>query len=323
MFVRAKWMPEYPGRKTKITRPWPFIVALLVGVSGMLPAPSRAERVAITFDDLPLNGELAPGMTRARIVQDVLAILKKYRVPQVYGFVNAGKVEGNADGAEALKLWVAGGERVGNHTYSHLDLHKNMPEDFFQNIRLDEPTLKLLDNSGAWRWLRYPYLREGDTLEKRRAVRTHLHDRGYRIAQVTLDYEDYLWNSAYARCVAKGDKSAIAWLRSSYLTIASQYLDVDRQMAKLVFGREINHVLLLHLGAFSSSILPDLLDLLTQKGFTLVTLDKAQSDPAYDSDPDAASRFGGTLLEQWMDARALKYPTVAKKPYKELEAICR
>lgn len=316
-------MADYPGRKVKTTRVLAFLVALLVGVGGLLPASSRAESVAITFDDLPLNGILAPGMTRARVVEDVLAILKKHRVPEVYGFVNAGKLEGSADGAEALKLWVAGGERVGNHTYSHLDLHKNKAEDFFQDVRQDEPTLELLDNSNAWRWVRYPYLREGDTLEKRRTVRTQLHDRGYRIAQVTLDYEDYLWNSAYARCVAKGDKSAIAWLRSSYLTTASKYLDVDRQMAKLVFGREIKHVLLLHLGAFSSSILPDLLDLLTRKGFTLVTLETAQSDPAYDSDPDAASRFGGTLLEQWMDARALKYPTIAKKPYKELEAICQ
>jgi peptidoglycan-N-acetylglucosamine deacetylase len=321
-------MAELRGRKFKNSKLSAFLVGLLVGAGGLLPAHGSAENVAITFDDLPLNGILAPGMTRARVVQDVLTVLKKHRVPQVYGFVNAGKLEGSAnstdsaDGAEALKLWVAGGERVGNHTYSHLDLHKSKPEDFFQDVRLDEPALALLDNSDAWRWLRYPYLREGDTLEKRRAVRTQLRDRGYRIAQVTLDYEDYLWNSAYARCVAKGDKGAIAWLHSSYLKTASQYLDVDRQMAKLVFGRQINHVLLLHLGAFSSSILPDLLDLLTRKGFTLVTLETAQSDHAYDSDPDAASKFGGTLLEQWMDARALKYPAIQKKPYKELESIC-
>jgi peptidoglycan-N-acetylglucosamine deacetylase len=315
-------MAEFTEGKSKNSKLFTFLGGLLLGAGGLLSAHVRAESVAITFDDLPLNGILAPGMTRARVVEDVLTVLKKHRVPQVYGFVNAGKLEGSADGAEALKLWVAGGERVGNHTYSHLDLHKNKSEDFFQDVRLDEPTLELLDNSEAWRWLRYPYLREGDTLEKRRAVRTQLRDRGYRIAQVTLDYEDYLWNSAYARCVAKSDKGAIAWLHSSYLETASQYLDVDRQMAKLVFGREINHVLLLHLGAFSSSILPDLLDLLTSKGFNLVTLETAQSDPAYDSDPDAASKFGGTLLEQWMDARALKYPSIAKKPYKQLESIC-
>jgi peptidoglycan/xylan/chitin deacetylase (PgdA/CDA1 family) len=129
--------------------------------------------VALTFDDLPLNGTLAPGMTQARMTKDVLAILKKHRVPQVYGFINASKLEGSADGAEALRLWVAAGERVGNHTYSHMDLHANSAEEFLRDVYRDEPALELLDSSDAGRWLRYPYLREGDTLE---AARKCAHD---------------------------------------------------------------------------------------------------------------------------------------------------
>jgi hypothetical protein len=82
-------------------------------------------------------------------------------------------------------------------------------------------------------------------------------------------------------------------------------------------------VLLLHLGAFSSTILPEALDLLEKKGFTLVTLEEAESDPAYQGDPDAGSKYGGTLLDQWMDARKIKYPPVAEKPYKELADICK
>jgi peptidoglycan/xylan/chitin deacetylase (PgdA/CDA1 family) len=279
--------------------------------------------VAITFDDLPLNGILPPGVTRTQVVQDVVAVLKSRRVPQVFGFVNAGKLEGSRDGAEALRQWVAAGERVGNHTYQHVDLHESTPAEFLSDVLRNEPALELLDPSDGWRWFRYPYLREGDTLEKRRVVRAAIHERGYRTAQVTFDWEDYLWNSAYARCVSKGDSRSIAWLRSSYIALASAYIDADRQMAKLVFGREISHVLLLHLGAFSSTILPELFDLLHDKGLTLVTLEEAQSDAAYQADPDAASRYGGSLLEQLMDARGIKYPEVAEKPYKAIEAVCR
>jgi peptidoglycan-N-acetylglucosamine deacetylase len=50
-------------------------------------------------------------------------------------------------------------------------------------------------------------------------------------------------------------------------------------MANLVFGHDINHVLLLHLGAFSSTILPQLLDLLPEKGLRLMTLEEAQVIP--------------------------------------------
>jgi peptidoglycan-N-acetylglucosamine deacetylase len=282
-----------------------------------------AQKLAITFDDLPLNGELPAGVTRLQIASQTLAVLKSHHVPPTYGFVNAKKLEGNLDAAAALKLWAAA-EPVGNHTYSHLDLNQNPAEAFEREIDENEPALELVA-SGAmnWRWLRYPFLREGDTVEKRRAVRGYLAARQYRVAQVTIDWEDYLWNTAYAHCLAKNDAKSIAWLKSSYLEYESSYIDLARELAKLVYGHDIPHVLLLHLGAFSSTILPDALDMLAKKGFTLTTLEDAQSDPAYNTDPDAGSQYGGTLLEQLIEVRHIKFPPAQEKPYKELKEICQ
>jgi peptidoglycan-N-acetylglucosamine deacetylase len=222
-----------------------------------------AQKLAVTFDDLPLNGTLPPGVTETETTKNVLAILKKRRLPPVYGFVNAKKLEGSEDGAEALRLWAAA-EPVGNHTYSHMDLEQNTPEAFERDIEENQPVLELLTN-GNWHWLRYPYLHEGETVEKRRAIRTYLTAHGYRIAQVTLDWEDYLWNFAYARCADKNDAKAIEWLHSSYLNTASEFLDLGREQAKLIYGHEINYVLLMHLGAYSSTILPDALGFATEK----------------------------------------------------------
>jgi peptidoglycan-N-acetylglucosamine deacetylase len=295
-----------------------FLLVFAFGLSTI----SFAQKLAITFDDLPLNGSLPPGVTRAQTTKDVLAILKKRHLPPVYGFVNAKKLEGNPDGAEALRLWAAK-EPVGNHTYAHMDLEQNTAEAFEREIEEDEPALELLDASNNWRWFRYPYLHEGDTVEKRRAIRAYLKTHGYKIAQVTLDWEDYLWNTAYARCVAKNDRSSIAWLRSSYLSTASEFLDLGREQSKLIFGRNINYVLLMHLGAFSSTILPDALDLLHKKGFQLVTLQEAESDPAYDSDPDVGLHDAGTLLDQMMLVKQIEYPAHSEKPYKQIEAVCQ
>jgi peptidoglycan/xylan/chitin deacetylase (PgdA/CDA1 family) len=288
-----------------------------------------AQKLAITMDDLPLNGILPPGVTRTETARDVVAILKKRHVPPVYGFINAQRVEGNPDGAEALKLWAAA-EPVGNHTYSHMDLEQNSAEAFEREIDENEPVLELLklDSPGGsanddWHWLRYPYLHEGDTVEKRRAVRAYLKTRGYQIAQVTLDWEDYMWNTAYTRCVEKNDAKSIEWLRTSYLSTASDFLDLGREQAKLIYGREINYVLLMHLGAFSSAILPDALDLLKKKGFKLVTLQEAESDSIYQGDPDVGLHDAGTLLDQWMQVKGIKYPQHTDKPYKELENVCK
>jgi peptidoglycan/xylan/chitin deacetylase (PgdA/CDA1 family) len=294
------------------------LVAFTLGLSGMC----SAQKLAITMDDLPLNGMLPPGVTRAETTKNVLAILKERHVPPVYGFVNAKKLEGNADGAEALRLWAAA-EPVGNHTYSHMDLELNPPEAFQRDIEENEPALELLAATDNWHWFRYPYLHEGDTVEKRRAVRAYLKTREYRIAQVSLDWEDYLWNGAYARCSAKNDAKSIAWLRSSYLDTASEFLDLGREQAKLIYGHDINHVLLMHLGAFSSTMLPEALDLLKKKGFKLVTLEEAESDAAYEGDPDVVLHDAGTFLDQWMQVKQIKYPEHAEKPYKEIAAICQ
>jgi peptidoglycan/xylan/chitin deacetylase (PgdA/CDA1 family) len=301
------------------------VVLLIVSLPG-LAGLCAAQKLAITMDDLPLNGTLPPGVTRAETTKNVLAILKKRHVPPVFGFINAKKLEGNADGAEALKLWAAA-EPVGNHTYSHMDLEQNSAEAFERDIEENEPALELLARKlgpgDDWHWLRYPYLHEGDTVEKRRAVRAYLKAHGYRIAQVTLDWEDYLWNTAYARCVEKGDAKSIEWLRSSYLNTASEFLDLGREQAKLIYGHEINYVLLMHLGAFSSTILPDALDLLKKKGFKLVPLEEAESDAAYEGDPDVGLHDAGTLLDQWMQVKQIKYPEHAEKPYKEIDGVCR
>src|SRR5580692_12168463 len=297
---------------------FPLVISVLLTVN-----VCAAQKVAITFDDLPLNGDLPPGVTRVEIARDTLAVLKARHAPAAYGFINAKKLEGNQDAAEALKLWAAS-EPFGNHTYGHMDLNANPAERFEREIEENEPALELLAGKDRnWHWLRYPFLREGETVEKRRAVRAYLQAHGYRVAQVTLDWEDYLWNTAYARCVARGDKKSIAWLRSSYLNTAAEFLDLGREQAKLIYGREINYVLLMHLGAYSSTILPDALDLLKQKGFKLVTLEEAQTDAAYQSDPDVGLHDAGTLLDQMMQVKGIKYPEHAEKPYKEIEAVCQ
>jgi peptidoglycan-N-acetylglucosamine deacetylase len=296
-----------------------FLVAAFIFLSCFI---SLAQKLAITMDDLPSNGELPPGVTRTETARNVLEILKKHHVPPVYGFINAKKLEGSQDGAEALKLWAAQ-EAVGNHTYTHMDLEKNTPEAFERDIEENEPVLELLNAKDNWHWLRYPYLHEGDTVEKRRAARTYLKAHGYRIAQVTLDWEDYMWNFAYARCVAKGDTKSMDWLRSSYLSTASTFLDLGREQAKLIYGHEINYVLLMHLGAYSSTILPDALELLKKKGFKLVTLEEAESDPIYEEDPDVGMHDAGTLLDQWMQVKQIKDPPHEEKPYKQLESLCQ
>ena len=250
--------------------------------------------VALTFDDLPAAGSLPAGENRAKIAAALAAELKARHLKGTYGFVNAVKLEDDPDAQQALRIWVDAGMNIGNHTWSHISLTTNTAEAFEREIALDEPALAQYAGARDWRWFRYPFLWEGDTLEKRRAVRAWLKEHGYRVAQVTLDFEDYAWNDAYARCSAKPDPAAIAWLRQSYLETAAEYIRLGREESRIAFGREIPNVMLLHATAFTTLMLPDLIDLLRKQGFRFATLPEVEQDPVYALDPDAALQYGGT-----------------------------
>jgi len=292
---------------------------------GLVSAASAQQRleVAITVDDLPSHGDLPPTMTRAEIAKKMIEAFKAKGVPGVYGFVNAKNIGGEEEKSGVLKMWVQAGFPLGNHTFSHIDLNSNTAQAFEDEIVANEPVLREEMGSRDWHWLRYPFLHEGDTLEKRRAVRKYLADHGYKVAQVTLDFGDYAWNNPYARCVAKQDTQAIDWLKSSYLDRATEDIALDRKLSAMLFGRDIKYVLLLHIGALDSVMLSDLLDLLKKQGFDFVSLEEAEKDPAYQSDPDAPLKYGGTLLEQLIETKPLTYPPHTERPMAKLDAICR
>ncbi len=279
--------------------------------------------VALTFDDLPAAGSLPPGENRTKIATSLTAELKAAHLEGTYGFVNAVKLQNDPDAQQALHVWVDAGMNIGSHTWSHPSLTGSTAEAFEHEIDLNEPALAEYGEVRDWHWFRYPFLWEGDTLEKRRAVRAYLHDHGYKVAQVSLDFEDYAWNDAYGRCVAKGDQKAIEWLRQSYLDTAVEYIKLGREEEQIAFGHEIPNVMLLHATAFTTLMVPDLIDLLRKEGFRFEGLAEVERDPAYDMDPDAALKYGGTLPDQFMDSRKLPYPKFKPKPFDEMKALCQ
>ena len=288
-----------------------------------LPPLNGHPVVALTFDDLPAAGALPSGDTRTAIATRLADEVKANHLDGTYGFVNASKLENNSDAQQALRTWVGAGMNLGSHTWSHMSLTANSPEAFEADIAQNEPALAEYAHGRDWHWFRYPFLWEGDTVEKRRAVRAYLREHGCRVAQVSLDFEDYAWNDAYARCSEKHDAEAIAWLQASYLQTAAEYIRLGREEQQIAFGHEIPNVMLLHATAFTTLMLPQLVDLLRTQGFRFASLSDVEKDSAYALDPDAGLKFGGTLPDQFMDSRHLPYPPSQPKPFAKLKNLCQ
>jgi peptidoglycan-N-acetylglucosamine deacetylase len=308
------------GLRVSVRSGW--VLVLACGLGAMAVAGAGAQQVAFTFDDLPAHGPLPRGETRMAVAEKVLKALKKAHMPPVYGFVNGVAVEEHPETGAVLSAWRAAGDPLGNHTWSHMNLNQHSVEQFEEDTAKNEGLLELQMKGMDWKWLRYPFLAEGDTAPKKMGYRVYLAEHGYRIAAVTMSFADYEWNEPYARCEARGDKKKIQWLERSYLRAADEDIGYRRGMAQKLYGHDIPYVLLMHIGAFDARMLPRLLQVYRARGFTFVTLEEAEKDPFYKYDVDPKLLPGPDSLEGAMAEKGLEVPK--KGDYSaELAAVCK
>lgn len=286
------------------------------------PLKAQAPQVALTFDDLPAHGPLPPGMARPEVVASLLRTFKQESLPPIYGFVNGFRVGQFPYQIHILQAWRAAGEPLGNHTWSHPELDGLSAASYERNILRNEALLRKVDPHGDWHWFRYPFLEEGNTVAKHEDVRRWLAAHGYRVAEVSMDFQDYLWNDAYARCAAKRDEAAIQELHNTYLATAGEYIGVHRELAHRLYGRDIPYVLLMHVGAFDARMLPELIALFRSRDFQFTTLEKALADPVYAADPSVANVGGSTFNEMVAAERHIAIPD-AQEPTRLLANLCR
>ncbi len=263
--------------------------------------------VAITVDDLPAHGQLPPGTTRADIARRFLATLKAHHVTEAYGFVNArGLAEDPASDA-VLTLWRKAGYPLANHSYSHLNLDGAPSLDAWQaDVIAGEPALERHMGKGDWHWLRFPNLSSGKDAARHDGAAAFLKQRGYRIASVSLAFEDWDYSDAYARCRAQGDDRMIAAMKRHYLAVVDQAIARAKANAQRVHGRPIPHVLLLHVGAWTADTLPDVMARLDAAGGRYIPLAQAEADPAYAQ--AEALPGGGGIIERVAQAQGIALP---------------
>lgn len=281
-----------------------------------------AQQIAFTWDDLPSHGPLPPGESREEVGHKLIEAMRAAHFPAIYGFVNANALEREPDSAAVLKEWTAAGFHLGNHAWSHMNLNQQPLADWEADVLKNEAALKQYAGSDDWHWLRYPYLAEGDTPEKRTAARKFLAEHGYKIAGVTMSFADYAYNEPYVRCMAKSDAAAVKELETAYLDAAAGEADRARAEAKALLGHDIPYVLLMHVGAFDARMLPRLIQLYQDRGFSFVTLQNAEKDPFYSSYLDPSLPAGPNSLEAALAAKGLQVPPSPKIAV-DLNSICR
>lgn len=285
-----------------------FALEALVAMLVALPqAPSRT--VAFTFDDLPAVRFTTLADARAMTAR-LLDGLQREAVPAI-GFVNEGKLDAvpaqRAGRIGLLAAWLDAGHTLGNHTYSHLRLYGAPLGEFEADVlRGEQVTRPLAERrGGVFKYFRHPTLNTGRSLAIKDSVDQFLAVRGYVVAPVTVDSDEYLYAAAYDQARGRGDSALMRRIGSDYLRYTETMFAHFEALSVALERREIAQVLLLHANWLNADWLDPLVAMLRRRGYRFVSLDAAMADAAYRQPDRYTGSRGPSWLERWAVTRGL------------------
>jgi peptidoglycan/xylan/chitin deacetylase (PgdA/CDA1 family) len=284
------------------------------------PQPVRRE-VAVTFDDLPAVA-MPPSQRcdlralaemNRKLVRGVVA----HRIPAL-GFVVEGRLcERRRDALpDLLSIWLDAGLELGNHSFSHFDLNTS-PLAMYQAdvIRGEATTRRLLKQRGKrLTYFRHPFLHAGKDLATKTAFERFLAERGYRIAPVTIDNQEWVFAEVYGMAKERGDSATARLVADAYLSYMDEVFDFFEKLSVTVAGYEIRQVLLLHVNPLNADHFDALVRMMQRRGYAFISLDRALEDPAYRLPDSYAGPKGLSWLHRWALTKGMKTPEEPREP---------
>jgi hypothetical protein len=118
--------------------------------------------------------------------------------------------------------------------------------------------------------------------------------------------------------LSTNDDNAITWLKKSYIEQALNALTISHELSMMLYKRDIKNVLLIHINAFTTEMLDELLTAYENHGVKWITLDEALSDDVYNYNPNIVRDRAYTFLNQVRLSKGLDNPPIVDKLYSEL-----
>lgn len=260
----------------------------------------KTSYITITIDDLP-------GISLdnyEEVTNKLLTTLKKHKVPAV-GFVNEGKLypKNKLDQSRLnlLEDWLEAGMELGNHTYSHPDYNNVSFETYTSDIIKGEKLTKKLQKKyqQEMRYFRHPYLRVGNSAEKKEKLEAFLTKRGYKTAPVTIDNSEWIFAKAYHLSLQAENAEQMKKIGTAYIKYMEATTAYYEQQSQQLFGRPIKHILLLHANALNGDYLDELLAMYEKRGYQFISLENALKDSIYQTTDTYTGRGGISWIHRW------------------------
>ena len=293
------------------------LTVLLIVLVSSCRGQAVEREVAITFDDLPAAAAYDLETTRT-LNRKLLAVISANKIPAV-GFVTASRIYVGDQQSARLAIvseWLDLGVELGNHTFAHNDFHKTSLTAFKDDVIRGESVVQTLLKARGQKlkYFRYPYLHTGRTRAVKDAAQQFLAERGYTIAPVTHDNQEWIFSIVYDRAWKRGDAGAVKLIAGSYVEYMKALFQYYEELSKKLFGYEIRQVLLLHDNRLNSDVFEELVRMMQARGYKFVSLERALQDQAYASSDTYVGAKGPSWLQRWAITRGVAYPNEPQVP---------
>ena len=285
-------------KRLKVIVPLLFVLAQMHGLS-------KGKEICLTFDRLPAMKPYGYWIPR-EISNMILRGLAKYDIPTA-GFVVEEKIDDDVASFVVLQDWAERGHTLGNNTYSYVDLNELSSDDFLEHVGDGQKYIRMATRAtrANYRFLRFPQLHEGNTKSKKKDVAKRLYRGDYKIVPATIVPSDFEFNRIYVG-TSQGSEE-IDQLRKIYLSHVTEALTYAEEQSEKVFGRQVRHILRLHVGIATANFVDSLIELLKERGYEFVSLEEALSDPAYATEEEYVGPLGLSFIDRVAATRGLPY----------------
>ena len=271
-------------------------------------ACKQATLYSITMDDFYWTNPVK--LTATARNEAILGTLRQHS-HQAALFVIGRNID-SAEGKELLTPWDKSGHMIGNHTYSHRAY--SAPEAnvaaYQEDILRAEALLKEFPRFR--KYFRFPMLKEGETVEKRDAMRSFLAQHGYRNGHVTIDNSDWAIDQRLTARLKKDPTADVKPYRDFYLEHMWARAEYYDKLARRVVGRPIRHTVLVHFNLLNGLFLGDLIEMFKRKNWQLIDAEEAFTDRVFASNPKVVpageSIVWSLAKEKRKIAKSLRYP---------------
>jgi peptidoglycan/xylan/chitin deacetylase (PgdA/CDA1 family) len=261
---------------------------------------SLERRVAITIDDLPVQGTL-DAVEALSVTERLLESLGAHGAPAT-GFVTGKNVlvRGQVDDRiRLLDKWLHAGMALGNHTFSHPSLNEIPLADYQMDILQGELFLRLVQEPRGerLRYFRAPHNHIGPTAELKDGLARFIRSRRQVLTPFTIEHSDYAFDEVYSK-TDLAERTRTAYLE--HLEVAFRFFE---DLSEEMFGRPIAQIFLIHANRLNAAVLDEMLSKLEARGYRFVSLDTALEDEAYETPDHFVGPVGISWFHRWSYSR--------------------